>query len=734
MERDEISLGSEPDFRLGRLTVRPSASEVAWEGGARHIEPRAMQVLAALGRAGSQVVTRDELIRTCWGGNIVGDDAINRVVGRLRKLSVETEAGFVIETIPKIGYRLLVSEAAPDPGATVESPPSIPSETPDNVRLEAQASAEPPRRFDSQRPDWRRPDWRRLVGGRRWALVAGALLVVGLVAVGVKTMGLGGSSGAGRSIVVSRPVTLAVLPFESFDADPGSVLFADGISAELHHALAQSGPGPQLIGRASSAMFRGDAKRLDDMRERLGVTHIVDGTVERKGDRIRASVELVDAISGRKIWSDQMTADLSDVEIMLHRIVVHVREGLEVEAARAGEARPLDPRALDLYFSHSEVRQGDAYAEEQRATIAAMKTAVAIEPNFTRAWMKLADACVQYYSYAPTLELREEARATGKQAAKRLVELAPDDAEIWLLQARFEVDAKSVRALRKRAEELDPSNPRLLVAQSYQFSRVGRGRQALDVVERARVLDPLDERVLWALFKAQSVAGQPAQTEQELERTAPEIAVNVWPSIIMDWWVRGEPARARAAMAKFADAVAANARRPDMPAAMAQLSRRWSDEFVAFDAAMQGGAAARAALSKTLARRVFRVEGQFDERGAVYRQYLPMIALLSGVDEAMAAWAKRMEALPEDGGSAEADSQRRLESNAWRIMAFNGGFRPMHRDPRFWRFAALYTAVSEGAVPLKDWVGDDELWAPDFCSEPGFPYDCTAAAKAALAR
>ncbi|MGN3974221.1 winged helix-turn-helix domain-containing protein [Tsuneonella sp. SYSU-LHT278] len=103
-------LARHEDFRLGNATVRPSVRTVAGPGGTTTIEPRVMQVLVALREAGGNVLTREDLIRICWNGQIVGDDAVNRAISEVRRAARETDGGFGVETIPRIGYRLLHDE------------------------------------------------------------------------------------------------------------------------------------------------------------------------------------------------------------------------------------------------------------------------------------------------------------------------------------------------------------------------------------------------------------------------------------------------------------------------------------------------------------------------------------------------------------------------------------------------------------------------------------------------
>lgn len=117
MEQGEpIELGRVAAFRVGSLRIDPPVRQaIAADGSAETIEPRVLQVLIALVRARGRVVTRDDLILSCWDGRVVGDDAINRVIAKLRRLASENADGsFMIETITKVGYRLIEEDLAGD--------------------------------------------------------------------------------------------------------------------------------------------------------------------------------------------------------------------------------------------------------------------------------------------------------------------------------------------------------------------------------------------------------------------------------------------------------------------------------------------------------------------------------------------------------------------------------------------------------------------------------------------
>ena len=114
----EIHLADEEELVVGRTTVRPATLEILLDGRRQTIEPRMMQLLVALARAGGQVVSRDSLVISCWGGRAIGDDAINRCVAKVRRLAGEA-AGFRVETITRVGYRL-IADATPGGASQIE--------------------------------------------------------------------------------------------------------------------------------------------------------------------------------------------------------------------------------------------------------------------------------------------------------------------------------------------------------------------------------------------------------------------------------------------------------------------------------------------------------------------------------------------------------------------------------------------------------------------------------------
>ncbi|MFL5296937.1 MAG: winged helix-turn-helix domain-containing protein [Phenylobacterium sp.] len=200
-----VDLAREPDFRLGAMLVSPSACRIRADGDEHRIEPRVMQVLVVLAREAGRTVTRDELIDTCWDGRIVSDDAVTRVIAQVRALGRSHDpAPFVLETVPKVGFRLIASDAPPP--------------------AEAMPAAAPQSTTRPTPPSRRWP----------WALAALGLLAVVAAAV------LGWSL-LKPPAAAAQSGRVEVMQFEARSPDPGVRQAAIDIPQDLVRILASGG-------------------------------------------------------------------------------------------------------------------------------------------------------------------------------------------------------------------------------------------------------------------------------------------------------------------------------------------------------------------------------------------------------------------------------------------------------------------------------------------------------------
>jgi TolB-like protein len=236
------------------MLLRPSLCEAEVNGQGQHLEPRVALVLVALARAEEAVLSRDDLITRCWDGVVVGDDAINRIIGKIRRLAESLSAGFYIETVPRVGYRL------------VRSTPRGPEA----------ASFVPATRA-------------AYGGGHEWTRL-----------YPIPADPPPSAAPAGRVV--------AVLPFDG-NGDAAAAQLAEGVSDCVQAMLARD-TGAAVIGRPTSLQFRG--ARKSRAARTLGAGHLIDGTVSISGDEVRVTAFLIDGNHGVTLWSEQIRGSMTD--------------------------------------------------------------------------------------------------------------------------------------------------------------------------------------------------------------------------------------------------------------------------------------------------------------------------------------------------------------------------------------------------------------------------------------
>jgi DNA-binding winged helix-turn-helix (wHTH) protein/TolB-like protein len=223
----EIELARAAEFDLGSLQVQPSLLQLSIGDESRTIEPRVMQVLVLLAGERGNVVSRDQLIDSCWGGRIVGEDAINRCIAKVRRIGAES-GSFEIETVPRVGYRLNPA------GAGQSARPAL----------------------------W--PLRRSIVGAMA------AVLILALVGTGFWYA---------RNSGPPQP-TVAVIPFVALNSDPDANNFAQSITDTVSNALAQTGARlPDNIHSAEDARRSGASLIVSGTVRRQGSTYLVTARV-----------------------------------------------------------------------------------------------------------------------------------------------------------------------------------------------------------------------------------------------------------------------------------------------------------------------------------------------------------------------------------------------------------------------------------------------------------------------
>ncbi len=284
--------------------------------------------------------------------------------------------------------------------------------------------------------------------------------------------------------------SIAVLPFVNMSGDASQDYFSDGITEEILNALAQV-PGLQVAGRTSAFAFKGKAEDLRKVGEALGVAVVLEGSVQKAGDQVRITAQLIDVRSGFHLWSDKYDRKLTDIFAVEDEISRAIADKLQAQLANGGLTRkPVDPRAHDAYLRGLSLIA--ARGPGLRDAVAAFQSAVQIAPEYAQAWGAMAQAQALYPAYG--LGSMHDAFSQALANAQHALELNPDTASALVAQGMVysnqrqwaKADAAFMRAL-----ALAPNDAEAVNQYAQFLAATGNFKQALVEAERAQKLDPL---------------------------------------------------------------------------------------------------------------------------------------------------------------------------------------------------------------------------------------------------
>jgi TolB-like protein len=359
---------------------------------------------------------------------------------------------------------------------------------------------------------------RRIVGLTMvLAVVAAALFVFQLLRSKILTTATG-SVASIASTISSKSV--AVLPLVNTSGDPSNEYFSDGLSEELIAVLAKI-PDLKVIGRSSSFLFKGKSGDSGAIGQRLGVAHLIEGSVRKQGDRVRIVAELINAADGRSIWSETYDRELKDVFAVQEEIAKSVAE----QKARS-DAVPSNRNPA----AYSAILQSDFYFQQQTSesiqkAISFAQEAVRLDPDYALAYAKLSQAWRQYGASFATADA-EKAYEEARVAAEKGASLAPDLVEVrkaigWVSMTP-ELDFRGAEREFRRALELAPGDAGAKNALVYSLMAQGRLAEAEQTCREALLLDPL-VTTLWYNLGRLAVGAGRYQDAEEMFRKGLEI-------------------------------------------------------------------------------------------------------------------------------------------------------------------------------------------------------------------
>jgi serine/threonine-protein kinase len=332
----------------------------------------------------------------------------------------------------------------------------------------------------------------------RWSRPARAAVgVVAAAAIIALTLWVPGRFRGGGSDAARSEKSVAVLPFENLSSDEGNAFFASGVHEEILTYLSKVSD-LRVISRSSVMQYAGTRPSVQDVANDLGVAYVVEGSVQRAGDRVRVTAQLIDARSDEHVWAERFDRDLIDVFAIQSAVAGEIVRALEATLSPREEQllahRPTDNvEAYDLYLKARELigRAGFTVDEDQRA-VALLERAVALDPTFAEGHVFLATEIGAVIWWGQVS--RSEGLPRMKAAIDRAFELEPDLAEARAALADYYYRgffdySRALEQLEIAREQL-PNSSDILYRLGLTYRRLARWDESIQSFEESAMLDP----------------------------------------------------------------------------------------------------------------------------------------------------------------------------------------------------------------------------------------------------
>jgi TolB-like protein/DNA-binding winged helix-turn-helix (wHTH) protein len=539
-------------FEFGDFKLHCDRFELCRAGRSLKLERIPMELLILLARRNGDLVTRAEIAEHLWDSEVFVDTehGINTAIRKIRQvLRDDPERPRFLVTVTGKGYRFIgtvvevrVSVAeeerglplqeADGPGVDgVEVLPPPPFAVQDPIASRAELPSE--REGQSRR---RSRLWVWLVG------LGGAVAVVLLVlAIGLRARSLRARAGG------TKINSLAVLPLDNLSGDPGQNYLADGMTDELTTMLAKNST-LRVISRTSVMQYKGAHRPLPEIARALGVDGILEGSIERSGDKVHMTIQLIQAPSDTHVWAESYDRNANDVVSLPKEAAQTIAKRLNSAVTQQAPQRHVNPEAHDAYLRGRYLWFTGDNNEAGRY----FRKATELQPDYALGWAGVAD----YYGQgvfgaglAPedSLQLQEEAArkavelddslpqghlslgaamffqgqwALADQEIARAIELDPNYAEAWHFRAKTRAilgrPAEAVE-FQKKAMELDPFSRPFAMALTYVDVR--QYDAAIKDVRMRLETTPQEVSLHWMLTETYRRKGALKEAAEEWEKS-----------------------------------------------------------------------------------------------------------------------------------------------------------------------------------------------------------------------
>ncbi len=286
--------------------------------------------------------------------------------------------------------------------------------------------------------------------------------------------------------------SVAVLPFSDMSADKNQEYMSDGIAEELLNLLAQV-PDLKVIARTSSFAFKGRNIEIAEIAKRLGVAHVVEGSVRKSGNKLRITAQLIRAADSTQLWSETYDRPLDDIFKIQDEIAGAVVAQLKITLLGAApKATDVNTEAYALYLQARQLYEQYGIAFDR--SIALYQQALAIDPNYAAAWSGLADTYSQqaFLGRVPTDKGYRLARKTYDKALAIDPQYALAHAGLSWIAIHYDNDLAAAVQHLEQALALAPGNTDNLIRAAELATVLGRSKTAIALGQFVVAHDPMN--------------------------------------------------------------------------------------------------------------------------------------------------------------------------------------------------------------------------------------------------
>ena len=334
-----------------------------------------------------------------------------------------------------------------------------------------------------------------------WPAVGAVVLILGALALG--SFILRPKREATSSVPAMPPIpekSIAVLPFENLSRDPDNAYFATGIQDEILTRLAKISA-LKVISRSSTQQYAAKPGNLSEIARQLNVANILEGSVQKAGDRVHINAQLIRAATDEHLWAESYDRKLENIFSVEAEVATAVAEALRAKLTgaeqQALEQKPTgNPVAYDAYLRGIALWRDDKLLNRLKAP-QPLEEAVRLDPTFVIAWALLTRVNSLAYSISGTADRRAAAQASLDSALK----LKSDLPEVQLAQAFYQYhvsrDIEGARHSFERLRTILPNSADVLEGLGYTNINLGRWDEALAFFDQAVALNPRDLIMRW---------------------------------------------------------------------------------------------------------------------------------------------------------------------------------------------------------------------------------------------